>query len=99
MSTSSSSSNLSPNYQKCSAENSPCNFTGTQSVAYVAADGTGTIYYRNPTNTVACNNTTFGDPSPSKAKQCLTYNIPTGIVYNAGAPVGFTKCANEGGVC
>lgn len=90
---------VSPTYKKCADENGTCNFSGTQSVAYVSADGTGNVHYRNPTNTVACNNSIFGDPAPGKVKQCLVSNIPKGITYNAGAPIGFAKCADENGNC
>ena len=54
-------------YTYCSAENGICSFSGTRNVAYGA---NGVFAYRMATNTINCNNSTFGDPIPGTVKAC-----------------------------
>ena len=56
-------------YNWCAWENSTCSFSGTRSVAYGAS---GQFVYQTHTNTVACNNSVFGDPIRGTVKSCCT---------------------------
>jgi hypothetical protein len=69
-------------FTHCANENGTCSFSGMQSVAYGA---NGAFSYRMPTNSIACNNASFGDPIFGVAKAC----------YRKLA----THCANENGTC
>jgi predicted alpha-1,6-mannanase (GH76 family) len=51
----------------CANENATCSFTGTRQVRY-GADGR--YVYRAFSGSVACNNTSFGDPLPGAPKRC-----------------------------
>jgi hypothetical protein len=53
----------------CVAENQTCTFSGRRLVRYGAADK---WVVREYTNSVACNNATFGDPLKGTFKSCLT---------------------------
>lgn len=90
---------ISPSYQKCAAENGICNYNKTDSIAFAATDGTGSVYYRNSTNPEQCNVTTFGDPSVGHPKQCYSMQVPSNITYSNGLPVGFAVCSGENGIC
>jgi hypothetical protein len=54
-------------YTWCANENGTCTFSGTASVAYGA---NGAFNYRTATNSIACNNATFGDPLSGVVKAC-----------------------------
>jgi alpha-galactosidase len=54
-------------YTWCANENGTCTFSGTASVAYGA---NGVFNYRTATNSIACNNATFGDPLSGVVKAC-----------------------------
>ncbi len=54
-------------YTLCAAENGTCSFSGTASVAFGA---NGAFNYLTATNSIACNNATFGDPISGVAKSC-----------------------------
>ena len=57
----------------CADENETCTFSGTMTVRYGANDS---WYYRVATNSIACNNSTFGDPIRGTVKAC--YYSPNG---------------------
>lgn len=57
----------------CAQENGTCTFTGTMTVRYGANTS---WFYRVATNSIACNNATFGDPIRGTAKAC--YYSPNG---------------------
>ena len=54
-------------YTFCANEDQTCSFSGIASVAYGA---NGAFNYLPATNSIACNNATFGDPVPNIAKAC-----------------------------
>ncbi|MDL5033241.1 M4 family metallopeptidase [Pelomonas sp. APW6] len=69
---------------KCADENGTCTFTGVRAVSY----GSPSTYFRKFANgSQACNNASFGDPTPGKVKSCYV----TGTAY--------TACASENGTC
>ena len=74
-------------YTFCANENGTCSFSGTASVAYGA---NGAFNYKNATNSIACNNASFGDPISGTAKACY-YQLTTTTTW--------TNCANENGTC
>ncbi|XWV26909.1 hypothetical protein QJ857_gp0141 [Tupanvirus soda lake] len=99
-------SKLSSAYVKCATENGSCNATEKQAVAYTTDTGQGSIYYRNMSGTISCNNNTFGDPSKGNTKYCYLAPIPADVLAAAsgfydsnGHPVGWTQCATENGTC
>ena len=51
----------------CSDENGTCSFPGTKTVRYGAGS---TFYTQTATNSIACNNATFGDPIVGTVKHC-----------------------------
>jgi len=51
----------------CANENQQCDFSGTKTVAYGDGDSWS---YREESNGVECNNSTFGDPKPGTVKSC-----------------------------
>jgi len=51
----------------CSDENGTCSFSGTVTVRYGAGS---TFYTQTATNSIACNNATFGDPIVGTVKHC-----------------------------
>jgi hypothetical protein len=55
----------------CASENGSCSFTGTRQVRYGAS---GVYAFRTVTNTIACNNATFGDPIVNVVKTCSYAN-------------------------
>ena len=59
------------NYTYCANENQTCAFAGSRQVAYGA---NGQFRYRTASNSIACNNATFGDPVPGVAKACFYSN-------------------------
>ncbi|SIQ86459.1 Galactose oxidase, central domain [Rhizobium sp. RU20A] len=66
----------------CANENQQCQVNGTQTVRYGA---NGTFVTRSVTNSVACNNATFGDPVYGVVKRCevaasATSNTPVGAL-------------------
>jgi beta-glucanase (GH16 family) len=67
----------------CANENGQCVFTGTQTVRY----GAGSSFVSKSLSwNAACNNNTFGDPAPGKAKHC---EVTSSWGY----------CADENGQC
>ncbi|XWV25570.1 hypothetical protein QJ856_gp0184 [Tupanvirus deep ocean] len=107
-------STLSSSYVQCATENGSCNATGKQAVAYTTGTGRGSIYYRNMSGNISCNNNTFGDPSRGDTKNCYLAPIPadvlaastadvlaaaTGFYDSNGNPVGWTQCATENNIC
>jgi hypothetical protein len=78
-----------PGYTRCADEGGTCTFGRTVDVAYGAH---GLFNYRcGVTGVVTMNNAGFGDPIFEVAK--------AGYFRNAGGPVGYTWCADEGGSC
>ncbi len=76
-------------YTSCATENGTCAVSGTQMVAYGINGG---FNYQLASSSVACSNSTFGDPMPGLVKSCF---VPT-----SAAPAGsWTKCASENGSC
>ena len=75
----------------CANENGTCSFSGTATVRYGANN---TYVTKSLTGPVACNNTTFGDPTPGVVKSC-SY---TGLTAPAPA-VTWTACAAENATC
>jgi hypothetical protein len=56
-----------PTFTACATEGGTCSFSGKREVRY----GTATIYTSKVlTGPVACNNTTFGDPTRGQVKSC-----------------------------
>lgn len=92
---------ISPLYRPCSFENETCTFEGAKSVAYLANNETGSIYYRNPHTSILCNNASFGgnDPAIGTNKKCMVAPIPTDIDFANGIPNNFSLCAQDGGIC
>ena len=92
----------------CANENGTCTFSGTTSVRYGANGSYNTLV---ATNSIACNNATFGDPISGTVKTCEYLSggaSPTNTPVNpTNTPVnptntptgGWTFCANEGGTC
>ncbi len=72
---------------KCADEHSTCSFTGTMVVRYGA---NGRYAYQTAKNSIACNNSIFGDPNVGVYKACSIAQLPPG---------GWTKCADENGAC
>ena len=102
------SSTLAPEYKKCASEGGTCSLFDTQSVAY-ASEKEGTFpYFRVATGSIQCTDARFGDPDTSSDafKSCYASNIPkdvlvpTSTFYDSGGkPAGWTKCADESGIC
>ncbi len=70
------------NYTLCASENGTCSFSGVADVAF----GAGSSFYnRTATNSISCNDATFGDPDVGTAKACYYYLR--------------TDCAVENGTC
>ena len=57
-------------WTKCADENGTCNVPGTVTVAYGAS---GKFYYKTVSGSIACNNSTWGDPIVGTYKACY-YN-------------------------
>jgi hypothetical protein len=96
----------------CAQENGTCTFSGTMTVRYGAGNS---WFYRVATNSIACNNATFGDPIQGTAKACY-YSpngptpTPTGPTATPSGPtntptatatggITWTQCAQENGTC
>lgn len=75
----------------CANEGATCSFSGTLQVRYGA---NGIYVTKTLTGPVACNNATFGDPTPNVAKSCSYAGTAT-----AAPVVTWTSCANENGTC
>jgi hypothetical protein len=58
------------NYTLCASENGTCSFNGVADVAFGAGNS---FYNRTATNSIACNDATFGDPDVGVAKSCYYY--------------------------
>ncbi len=54
-------------WTKCADEGGTCTFSGTHQVRYGA---NGTYNYQTATNSIGCNNSVFGDPTPGVVKAC-----------------------------
>ncbi|HEX5683210.1 MAG TPA: glycoside hydrolase family 16 protein [Ideonella sp.] len=77
-------------WTKCAIEGGVCRFTGTHQVRFGRA---GHFFYRNATDSIACNSAQFGDPLPGTSKVCQV---------SPGAPPPeepWVQCAAEHGVC
>jgi hypothetical protein len=98
-------------WTQCAQENGTCTFSGTMTVRYGAGNS---WFYRVATNSIACNNATFGDPIQGTAKACYyspngptpTPNGPTPTAGPTNTPsptatggITWTQCAQEGGTC
>lgn len=71
-------------YAYCNAEHQTCTFAGTQSIAY----GAGTKFaHKLATNSIMCDNGTFGDPNPTVVKACYS------------GPAGYAYCSAQNGQC
>ena len=105
-------SSISPLYYQCGAEGDTCTITSPESIAYVATDGTGDIYYRNSSKNFICHSDSFknqwtdGDPSPNHVKICKSAQIPPDIAnpnntfYDSnGNPSGWQLCGKENDIC
>lgn len=58
----------------CSTENATCTFSGTATVVFGSVQTGSFIRLLNKTNSVSCDNTTFGyDPAPGYVKSCYVY--------------------------
>jgi len=92
---------LSYKYVHCANENGICNVSvGSRSIAYAADDGSGKIHYRNTTGvSLACNNQTFGDPSPGSKKSCWIMEVPNDLSFSNGKPNNFSPCAEQNQTC
>jgi len=78
-----------PGYTKCADEGGTCTSARTVDVAYGAH---GLFNYKcGVTGAVAITNAGFGDP--------IAGSVKAGYMRNAGGPVGYTWCADEGGTC
>ncbi len=58
----------------CAKEHETCSFVGTRLVRYGA---NGNYAYKTATNSIACNNTVFGDPARGVAKSCWISSSPS----------------------
>ncbi|WP_432741264.1 right-handed parallel beta-helix repeat-containing protein [Methylobacter sp. G7] len=94
-------------YTWCADESGTCSLVGTVDVAYGA---NGSFYYKyGQTGSIGCNNGTFGDPINDVAKSCYVsassstakapLPSPVPEYGTAGAPSGYTWCADEAGRC
>lgn len=78
-------------YTLCASENTTCSFSGAASVAYGANDA---FNYQNATNSIACNNSTFGDPISGVAKSCYYQSIQVVDSDNDGVNDDVDQCPN-----
>jgi len=79
----------SPTWTFCANENQTCTFSGTKLVRYGA---NGTYVQQTATNSVSCNNATFGDPVFGTVKHCDYTDAPA-------TTSTWTFCANENQTC
>ena len=76
---------------QCAAEAGQCAFEGTRGVRY----GSGSSFvYGSFTGSVACNNATFGDPTPNALKHCELSDTETPPAIGI-----WTACATEDQAC
>jgi hypothetical protein len=86
----------------CAGENGVCSFSGTRQVRYGA---NGTYAYKSATDSIGCNNATFGDPIYGVAKSCSyatatsTTTTTAPVTTTVAAPTTWTACAAENGTC
>ena len=78
-----------PTWTFCANENQTCTFSGTKLVRYGA---NGTYVQQTATNSINCNNATFGDPVFGVVKHCDYADGPA-------TPPTWTFCANENQTC
>jgi len=78
-----------PTWTLCANENQTCTFSGTKLVRYGA---NGSYVQETATNSISCNNATFGDPAFGTVKHCDYTDA------SATAPT-WTFCANENQTC
>ena len=79
----------SPTWTFCANENQTCTFSGTKLVRYGA---NGTYVQQTATNSISCNNATFGDPVFGTVKHCDYTDAPA-------TTSTWTFCANENQTC
>ncbi|CAM3946218.1 Pectate trisaccharide-lyase precursor [Vibrio aerogenes CECT 7868] len=79
-------------YTFCANEGESCQFSGTKKVAYGAS---GKFNYETATNSVSCDNSTFGDPIYGSKKACYYQQDQA----PSNGPSGYTPCAKEGETC
>jgi hypothetical protein len=86
----------------CAAENGVCSFSGSRQVRYGA---NGSYAYKSATDSIGCNNATFGDPVYGVAKSCSyattasTTTTTAPVTTTVAAPTTWTACAGENGTC
>ena len=89
----------------CAIESGVCNFTGTRNVRYGAQGAYSTL---SATNSIACNNSVFGDPLWGVSKLCQyqvsisTPPLPQQATVTAQPTTitnPWTECAAENGLC
>lgn len=95
----------------CATENGICNFTGTATVRYGVP---GSYTTKSASNTISCNNATFGDPAYGIVKNCdyqlttptpfstqtlASSSSPTLTTAPTPIPAVWTECATENGIC
>jgi hypothetical protein len=74
---------------QCAAENAPCSFSGTMTVAFGA---NGSYNYATETNGTNCADSVFGDPLYNTVKACYLIAPPSDTaIWNA--------CSAENGAC
>jgi prepilin-type N-terminal cleavage/methylation domain-containing protein len=74
------------NWNWCASENGTCSFSGSRTVLFGSGFGWTSIGGVN--GSIACNNATFGDPSPGYAKSCYypdTLSVSGAGTYNSGS--------------
>lgn len=99
-------SRLSDVYKLCAEEGNTCPITTPKSVAFNAINDAGQIYYRNTSNDLKCDASTFKAPTSSNKRACFAADIPMDIAHPdasffdaAGNPAGWAHCANENETC
>jgi len=82
----------------CAGENGVCSFSGTRQVRYGA---NGSYAYKSATDSIGCNNATFGDPIYGTVKSCsyATTSSTSTTTTTTTAPTTWTRCAAENGTC
>jgi hypothetical protein len=89
-----------PSWTDCAGENGVCSFSGTRQVRYGA---NGSYAYKSATDSIGCNNATFGDPIYGTYKSCSyatsTTTTTAPVTTTVAAPTSWTACAGENGTC
>jgi endoglucanase len=67
----------------CASEWGVCKFSGDAQVRYGA---NGVFAYKNAVGSIACNNNTFGDPSPGTIKSCTYSSKASAAIPSAPIP-------------